>query len=263
MFGIIILLFSSVSLFALQLVNIQKPPEYVRQDHLMTLRSNVGTIKVNCFDFPGVFLSAYFVYRIAETQGRILLKKDLLVCDFDYSLLNRTTVVVNSTIWFMNPDASDLTEKELHLDQTGEQIGFPMVQPGNYMFDIWIVRSPCTVGWEENFFPDIKFYVYESPDAYFSAMNTYHFSLLTSGLSFFGTITGLMLAVVGEGPGSGKEQQPKEAKGAQTKVDENTETGSHELEKWSLSPHTMKRMTKRHSTMKGRKRKPNHTKSSR
>lgn len=68
MFGIIILLFSSVSLFALQLVNIQKPPEYVRQDHLMTLRSNVGTIKVNCFDFPGVFLSAYFVYRIAETR---------------------------------------------------------------------------------------------------------------------------------------------------------------------------------------------------
>jgi hypothetical protein len=263
MFGIIILLFSTTSLFALQLVNIQKPPEYVRQDHLMTLGSNVGTIKVNCFDFPGAFLSAYFAYRIVETQGRILLKKDLLVCDFDYSLLNKTTVVANSTIWFMNPDASDLTEKELHLNQTGEQIVFPMVQPGNYMFDIWIVRSSSTVGWEENFFPNIKFYVYESPDAYFSAMNTYRFSLLTTGLSFFGTVAGLMLAVVGEGQGSGKEQQPKEAKVPQTKVDEKTETGPNQLQKCSLSPHAMKRVTKRHSTMKGLKRKPSHRKSSR
>ena len=225
-FAITLLLFFSfsASLFALQLTKIQKPPEYVRQDELLTLASDVGTIKVNCFDFPGVFLSAYFVHRLVQTHEKILLKRDLFVCDFDYSRLNRTTVVANSTIWFMNPDAGDLTEEIMHLNMTGEQIVFPMVQPGNYMFEIWILRSHSDLGWEENFFSDLKFYVYESPDAYFSAIQTYQFTLLTSLLSFLGTVTALVLAVVGVRQGGAPQ-----INGGKTVVNATRELGSNKL----------------------------------
>jgi hypothetical protein len=110
-FPLLFLVFGA-SLTYLLVTNVEKPSEYVRRDYYLPLKSNVGTAKVNCFGFPAVMFSAYFLNRIAETGGRILLKKDLLVCDLDYSQLNSTVVrtVVNSTIWFQNPDAGDLTE---------------------------------------------------------------------------------------------------------------------------------------------------------
>jgi hypothetical protein len=222
-FGIVLVLFFSSALFCLQLINIDNPPEYVRQDYYMTLSNNVGTIRVNCFDFPAAMFSAYFLHRIVESQGKILLKKDLLVCDFDYSHLNRTTAVANATIWFMNPDANDLTEKTLNLNSTGEQIVFPMAQSGNYMFDVWILRS-IYEGWEENFFPNIKFYVYDSTVTYFAAQKTYRLALLTDGLSVFGIISGVFLAAMGDWRSSKKEKGlPKEVA---MKSDPETEPGS-------------------------------------
>jgi hypothetical protein len=210
------------------MTNIDAPPEYTRQDYYMTLKNNVGTIKANCFDFPAVMFSAYFVHRIAESQGKILLKKDLFVCDFDYSLLNRTMAVENATIWFMNPDANDLTEKTLNLNSTGEQIVFPMVQSGNYMFDVWIVRSDHT-GPEENPFLDTKFYVYDSTATYFAAWKTYRLAMLTNISSLIGIIAGLFLVLVDDRHGQKQRRPPKEVPKSDSEI-EHAVSGSQALE---------------------------------
>lgn len=205
-FPLLFLVFGA-SLAYLLVTNVEKPSEYVRRDYYVSLKSNVGTVKVNCFGFPAVMFSAYFLNRIAETGGRILLKKDLLVCDFDYSQLNSTVVrtVVNSTIWFQNPDAGDLTQRVLHLNQTREQILFPMTQAGDYNFDIWIL-FPST-GWEENYFSnDPTFHVYQSTTAYSAAVRTYQVSILTALFSFLGIIEGVVLFIV-ESRYSGKKRE--------------------------------------------------------
>jgi hypothetical protein len=206
--GIFLVLVFISTLFSLQLINVDKPAEYTRQDYYMTLKNNVGTIKANCFDFPAVMFSAYFVHRIAESQGKILLKKDLFVCDFDYSLLNRTVAVENATIWFMNPDANDLAEKALNFNSAGEQIVFPMAQSGNYIFDVWILSSDHT-GWEENFFPNTKFYVYDSTATHFAAWKTYRLTILTNISSLIGVVAGLFLVSVDDRHRD-KEKRPLE-----------------------------------------------------
>ena len=205
-FPLLFLVFGA-SLAYLLTTNVERPSEYVRRDYYLSLKNNLGTVKVNCFGFPAVMFSAYFVNRIAETGGKILLKKDLLVCDFDYSQLNVTVVrtVTNSTIWFQNPDAGDLTERVLHLNQTGEQIVFPMTQAGDYNFDIWI-SLPLT-GLEENYFPNgPTFHVYPSTSAYSTAVRNYQVSILTALFSLLGIVEGVILFIVAS-PYSGKEEK--------------------------------------------------------
>lgn len=220
--GVILILVFSSSLSYLQFISIEKPPEYERRDYFLALSNNVGILKVNCFAFPA-FPSAFFLNRIKETQGKILLKKDLLVCDFNYSQLNRTTAVTNASIWFVNENSNDLTERELHFNLTGEQLVFPMTQPGHYIFDIWILQSPYT-GWEEHLFSNIRFYVYESTDAYLSAVKAYNVSLMTSVLSLFGIVAGLALFALGNLQND--EQREQHSRGTRTRMHQNTEADS-------------------------------------
>jgi hypothetical protein len=200
---VFVILFVSLStayLLSSLFVITQKPQEYVRQDYFLPLRNNVGTIKVNCFIFPGFFLSEYFVYRIVETGDKVLLKKDLLACNFDYSQMNRTADVVNATISFFNSDLNNLTEKELHLSSDGEQIIFPMAESGNYYFEVWTLQNSS--GWLENYFPIPAFYVYDSPEAYFAVVRAYRISIITDILSALGIFAGIALGFFLSGWGS-------------------------------------------------------------
>lgn len=190
-FAILFVLISAGYLLSSLLVITQRPQEYTRQNYSLALRNNAGTIKADCFNFPGAFLSEYFVYRIMQTGDKVLLKKDLLVCNLDYLQLNRTADVVNATIWFFNSDLNNLTERELHIGLTGEQISFPMAESGNYYFYIWILRN--STGWEDNFFPNPVFYVYDSPEAYFAVVRTYQISIIADVLSSLGIFSGVAL----------------------------------------------------------------------
>lgn len=192
-FAILFVSISAGYLLSSLLVITQRPQEYTRQNYSLPLRNDAGTIKVDCFNFPGVLFSEYFVYRIAQTGDKVLLKKDLLVCNLDYSQLNRTADVVNATIWFFNSDLNDLTDRELHVGLTGEQIVFPMAESGNYYFYVWILRN--STGWEDTFFPNPAFYVYDSPEAYFAVVRTYQISIITDVLSSLGIFSGVALFI--------------------------------------------------------------------
>jgi len=191
----VLILVSSGVLSSLSFTSIEKPAEYVRQDHFLVLKDNLGVIKVNCFQAPAA-PSSYFIGRIMESQGKILLKKNLLVCDFDYSQLSSAVVrtVVNSTIWFQNPDAGDVAEKILHLNQTGEQIIFSMREAGDYTFDIWILLP--SMGLRENYFRVPNFHVYDSNAAYFAADRNFRVSVSAICLGLVSSISGVILSHV-------------------------------------------------------------------
>jgi len=200
-FAVLLVVISGGYLLSSLLTITQPPQEYTRQDYYLTLPSDAGIIKVDCFNFPGVFLSQYFAYRIVETQGKVLLKRDLLVCNLDYSRVNRTAGVVNATIWFFNSNLNDLTEEQLHLGLTGEQISFRMSEAGNYYFYAWILRE--STGWKDTFFPKPAFYVYDSPESYFAAKRAYWVSIANDVLSSLGIFSGVVLFIVGSGGGGG------------------------------------------------------------
>jgi hypothetical protein len=185
--GLIIILVFGITSFYLQYVNIEKPQIYERKDYFISLKKNTGTIKINCFDFPAVPFSTYFIYRIKETEGKILLKKDFLVCDLDYTNFNKTIDKVD--IWLTSENYVE--ERELNFNQTKEQLNFPLTVSGSYTLEAWILESN-EKGWQEILFPNIKFYVYESTESYFSEKKRYDLTLISSFLTVFGIISGFI-----------------------------------------------------------------------
>jgi hypothetical protein len=201
-FAVLLVVISGGYLLSSVLTITQPPQEYTRQDYFLTLPSDVGMIKVDCFNFPGVFLSQYFAYRIAQTENKVLLKRDLLVCNLDYSRVNRTADVLNATIWFFNSNLNSLTEEQLHLDLTEEQISFRMAEAGNYYFYVWILRE--STGWKDAFFPKPTFYVYDSPESYFAAKRAYQVSIGNTVLSSLGIFSGVVFFIAGSRGGGGE-----------------------------------------------------------
>jgi hypothetical protein len=132
------------------------------------------------------------LYRQAEAQFQVLLRKDSLVCDFKYGLLNRTATITNATIWFINVDSDFVVNRTLHVNETGEQIIFPMPYSGWYSFEVWLLPT-IYIGWEEILFRDLNFYVYTSPQAYAQAQSTYNEAMA----SVLGSVVGSIIGVLG------------------------------------------------------------------
>jgi len=192
-FGIVLIVVFGVQLFYFQYVNIERPKTYDRKDYYMSIGGN-RTIKMNCFDFPGVPFSTYFLYRLKESEGKILLQKDSLVCDFYYSnFKNNTPEEVD--VWLTNDVANYLEERKLNLNSGHEQIIFPLTASGNYGFELLKLENDAT-GWEELLFPNIKFYVYASVDSYSSDVKSYNSQIATSLSSFIGLILGVMALLI-------------------------------------------------------------------
>lgn len=161
---------------------------------------------MNCFDLP-TFLSA-FMCRQVEVHEDVLLRKDSFVCNFDYGLLNRTATIANATICFMNVDSNFVLEQLLHVNETGEQIIFPMPFSGWYTFEVWLLPT-IYVGWEEVVFPHLTFYVYESPQSYAQAQSAYSEALASVLGSIVGSIIGALgIVLAGMEPyGTSKDNQ--------------------------------------------------------
>jgi hypothetical protein len=185
-----------IPVFAIvQMQNIQAPVKYVRQDNELGLidqyGTNFGRIVMNCFDTP-FLLSAFMLYRQAEVNEEALLRKDMFVCDFNYRLLNRTATIANATIEFIYVDSNFDYEKLLHVNETEEQILFPMPFSGWYTFEIWL-EPTIHVGWEQFVFKDLNFYVYESPQSYAQAKSAYAEAIA----SILGSVIGSIIGAVG------------------------------------------------------------------